>query len=255
MIGVFDSGIGGLSVVRALLKRFPSADVVYYGDTARWPYGTKSPDEVRTFSEENVRFLLRQGATSVIIGCHTASTLAGDSLRATFPDVPISGVSEFGIEDAIHASKTGRVVVLGTDGTAASREHERKLRRLDPHCRVTTLACSSLVPFIERDDDMLEAEIAKTCAPLVGTDADVAILACTHFPIAREAFAKALGFSVTLIDPAEDLASALHLSVRSASAVEAPVHRFVFSSPLQADIMAMNLLGDVFEPEIVARAG
>ncbi len=249
MIGVFDSGVGGLTVVRAILNRFPQVDLLYVGDTARAPYGTRSQEEIRTFALEDAAFLQRHGADTLVIGCHTAAAVATDVIRAAFPALPVVSVLEHGIEDALHASKSGHIAVLGTTGTAQSRAHERLLKQLDPTCRVTTLGLSPLVPLIEVGDGerpAVKQTISELLSSLKQTDVDVAILACTHFPLIHEAFTAFFGPDVRLIDPAEDLARTLH--TLPVSEGRTPHRSFFFSSMPQADRMARQVLGDAFKP-------
>lgn len=250
MIGVFDSGIGGLTVVRAILNRFPAVDLVYFGDTARFPYGTRSSEEICRFAEQDVRLLVKKGADMIVIGCHTAAVVATESLRSTFPSLPIVSVLEQGIADALRVSRSGHIAVLGTDRTAHVRAHEHLLHRLDPTCRVTTIGLSPLVPLIEAehpDDAAIKEVMGHFLEPLRPSDVDVAILACTHFPLIRSAFAQFFGEGVTLIDPAEDLARTLH-ALPQAPADRAPVRSFFFSSLPQTDRMRQRLLGETFTP-------
>ncbi|MCA9376137.1 MAG: glutamate racemase [Candidatus Doudnabacteria bacterium] len=250
MIGLFDSGIGGLSVVRALLDKHPGSSFVYYGDLARSPYGTKSPAEVAAYARQNVQFLLQQGAESVVIACHTAAAHATDRLREAYPHVPIVSVTEHGIDEVLHASTTGHVVVLGTDGTARSGAHERLLKQSDPFCRVTTIGLSVLVPLIEEgaSEQRIETAMRRVLATQWPQDADVALLACTHFPLVQTLFQRVLGPDVFLANPAIDVALKLHPPQVSP---EEAVHRYFFSSEVRATTIATQLLGQAFQPRVV----
>jgi glutamate racemase len=215
-IAVFDSGVGGLTVVGALRRDLPAESVVYLGDTARVPYGGKSQKTIERYSEEIARLLVEEGAKMVVVACNTASALALDHLRRILP-VPVEGVIEPGVQAALAATRTGHVAVIGTKATIGSGAYERGLRAARPDIRVTAIACPLLVPLIEEgmfDDEVTDAVLRRYFSPLKGTDADTIVLGCTHYPLLAPAIKRAFGPEVALVDSAANCAAvvARHLS-------------------------------------------
>jgi glutamate racemase len=208
-IGVFDSGIGGLTVVRELMSRFPQQEIIYFGDTARLPYGTKSAATVRRFSAENTRFLLNQGVRLVVVACNTSSAVALDSLRHQF-GVPILGVVEPGARAAVAATRSGRIGVIGTYGTVASGSYEKAIRALRPDAQVHTTACPLFVPLAEEgwmDHPVTRAVAAEYLTPLLEAGIDTLVLGCTHYGVLREAIQGAFDArQVLLVDSAAEVA-------------------------------------------------
>lgn len=216
-IGVFDSGIGGLTVVRALSRRLPAADIVYFGDTARVPYGTKSATTVRRFSVENTHFLLNQGVQLVVIACNTSSSVALDTLRRQF-EIPIIGVVEPGARAAVAATRSGRIGVIGTYGTVASGSYDQAIRALLPSAEVSAVACPLFVPLAEEgwiDHPVTRSVAAEYLAPLRAAHIDTLVLGCTHYPVLRDDIASVFaGEPVVLVDSAAEVAHevAAHLA-------------------------------------------
>ncbi len=215
-IGVFDSGVGGLTVVRALRARLPGEDVIYLGDTARVPYGSKSPRTVERYSLTCQAFLLERGVKLVLIACNTASANALPALRAASP-VTVIGAVDPGADSAVAASRNGHIGVIGTLGTVRSGAYEAALAARRPEARVTTLACPLLVPLAEEgwtDDDVARAVARRYLAGLFGRDLaiDTLVLGCTHYPLLRDvltATARDLaGHDVAIVDSATAMAEA-----------------------------------------------
>lgn len=215
-IGVFDSGVGGLTVVRALRARLPGEDVVYLGDTARVPYGSKSPRTVERYSLTCQAFLLERGVKLVLIACNTASANALPALRAASP-VAVIGAVDPGADSAVAASRNGHIGVIGTLGTVRSGAYEAALAARRPDARVTTLACPLLVPLAEEgwtDDDVARAVARRYLTGLFGRDPaiDTLVLGCTHYPLLRDvlsATARDLaGHDVAIVDSATAMAEA-----------------------------------------------
>jgi len=209
-IGVFDSGIGGLTVVRALRERLPNEDIVYFGDTARVPYGTKSAETVVRFSRECFSFLVRRGIKLLVVACNTASAIALPELRGSL-QLPMLGVIEPGVSAALAATRTRTVGVVGTAATMASGAYDRCLRAADPGVTVVQSACPLFVPLAE--EGWVEGEVPRLVArrylePLIKAGIDTLILGCTHYPMLREVIAEALGPRICLVDSAEETASA-----------------------------------------------
>ena len=204
-IGVFDSGIGGLTVVREILRQLPSENVVYFGDSARVPYGGKSAETVTRFSMESARFLLRREIKFLVVACNTASAMAMEALERRF-DVPMIGVIEPGAAEAVRRSRLGKIGVIGTTGTVGSRAYDRAIAARDPRCTVEGIACPLFVPLAE--EGWTEGEVPRRVAeaylaPLREAAVDTVILGCTHYPILREVIGEALGEKIGLIDTAE----------------------------------------------------
>lgn len=204
-IGVFDSGIGGLTVVAALRRRLPGEAILYLGDTARLPYGSKSPETVLAYTRANLDFLLRRGVKAVVVACNTASALALPSLH---PDVPTWGVVEPGARRAAAASR-GRVGVIATASTVRSDAYRRALLALRPELAVLSAACPLFVPLVEEgwhDDPVAEEVARRYLAPLLAAGVDTLVLGCTHYPLLVPVLARVAGPEVALVDSAETVA-------------------------------------------------
>ena len=188
-IGVFDSGIGGLTVVSALRRLLPAENIFYLGDTARVPYGGKSAQTIERYSFENTGLLLAEQAKMIVVACNTATALAVPRLQDTLR-VPVLGVIAPGAAAAVAATQTGRVGVIGTRATVASGAYERALHKLAPHLQVTALACPLLVPLIEEgmlEDPLTDQHITRYLQPLLAANIDTLILGCTHYPLLQSA--------------------------------------------------------------------
>lgn len=213
-IGVFDSGVGGLTVLRALRAALPHESLLYLGDTARLPYGTKSPETVVRYAEQAARVLTRRGVKLLVIACNTASAVALDHLAEVFRPLPVVGVVEPGASAACRASKSGRIVVLATEGTVRGGAYERAIRARRPDAVVLQVPCSLFVALAE--EGWVTGPIAEAIArrylgaPLAELPgADCLVLGCTHFPVLRAAISAAAGPQVELIDSAETTAQAV----------------------------------------------
>ncbi len=207
-IGVFDSGLGGLTVVRALRRRLPHEALVYFGDSARVPYGNKSPTLVKQYGREISEFLIGKGAKLIVVACNTASALALGELRATF-QVPIIGVIEPGAEAAVKATQTGQVGVIGTLATVRSGAYEKALVKHLPSVKVTSKACPLFVPLVEEgwtDGDIPERIAQTYLSSIHANGVDTLILGCTHYPLLAPVIRKVMTPSVTLVDSAETTA-------------------------------------------------
>lgn len=211
-IGIFDSGVGGLTVQRALLERLPGADTVYLGDTARVPYGTKSAETVTQYSLRNARFLARHGIDVLVVACNTASAVALPALRAELA-VPVIGVVEPGARVAASASRGGRIGVVGTQGTVASGAYQAAVRRERPGAEVIARPCPLFVPLAEEGwtdagDELVRGIVRRYLGPLREAAIDTLVLGCTHYPLLREAIGAELP-GVALVDSAEAVAAEL----------------------------------------------
>lgn len=210
-LGVFDSGIGGLTVARALFERLPKESVIYFGDTARVPYGPKSPETVRRYSGEILGYLLKRGVKAVVVACNTSTAHALDYLRER-ATVPVVGVIEPGARAAVAATKSGAIGVIGTAGTIASGAYERAIKALRADARVHVQPCPLFVPLVEEgwfDHPAAELIAREYLQPLKQAKVDVLVLGCTHYPLLKPLLARVMGPGVTLVDSAEETAKAV----------------------------------------------
>lgn len=253
-VGVFDSGIGGLTVVRELVRRLPNESIVYFGDTARLPYGTKSPQVVRRYAREAAALLLARGIKMMVVACNTATAHALDMLEAEVP-VPVIGVVDPGARAAVEATRTRRVGVLGTRGTIESGSYDRVLRRLLPDVRIFAQPCPLFVPLVEEgftDHEATRLIAREYLRPLQAVDVDVVVLGCTHYPLIRPLLASLLGPEVTLVDSAAETARAvrslLHADGSLAPASHPGTRTFLASdSPLRFRDAGRRFLGRLVE--------
>jgi glutamate racemase len=210
-IGVFDSGVGGLTVAREIMRQLPNERIVYFGDTARVPYGNKSKETVTKFSRQIVRFLQTQHVKAIVVACNTASAYALDELEQE-ADIPIIGVVKPGAKAAIEATKNGKVGVIATEATINSGIYNRYIQEHDPKTQVLGKACPLFVPLVEEGlwEDPVTDEIARRyLTELIDVGIDTLILGCTHYPMIRSTVGKIMGEQVTLVNPAYETAREL----------------------------------------------
>ncbi|MEO6845621.1 MAG: glutamate racemase [Chthoniobacterales bacterium] len=210
-IGVFDSGVGGLTVVSAIRKLLPSENVFYLGDTARVPYGGKSRTTIERYSTEISELLLAEHAKVIVVACNTASALALPRLK-TECKVPVLGVIAPGAEAAVRSTKNGVIGVIGTKATIASGAYEQAIHALNPNLQVKRRACPLLVPLIEEgmlDDPLTDQFLKRYLHPLLEEGIDTLVLGCTHYPLLKQAIQRVVGDNVALVDSAENCAIAV----------------------------------------------
>jgi len=210
-LGVFDSGIGGLTVAAALRELMPAENIFYIGDTARVPYGGKSQQTIERYAIEITGLLLAERAKVIVVACNTASALAVPKLEELLK-VPVIGVIEPGARAAAAATRNGRVGVIGTRATIYSRAYEMAIHAIDPEIRVTSQACPMLVPLIEEgwlDDTITDQIIRRYLDKLVRAEVDTLVLGCTHYPLLKEAIQRFVGPEITLVDSAHNCAAAV----------------------------------------------
>jgi glutamate racemase len=210
-IGVFDSGIGGLTVAKALLELLPNEKIFYLGDTARVPYGGKSASTVERYSLELTEMLVDEGAKIIVVACNTASATALPKLEESLP-VPVVGVIKPGAQAALAATRNRHVGVIGTRATIKSGAYERALHVLDPKIAISSRPCPLLVPLIEEgwlDDELTDRAIVRYLEPLVREGIDTLVLGCTHYPLLTDAIARFLPPTVALVDSAKNCALAV----------------------------------------------
>ena len=207
-VGVFDSGVGGLTVAREIMRNLPSEKIVYFGDTARVPYGSKSKETVIRYSRQIIRFLQEQQVKAIVVACNTASAFALDTVRDEF-DIPIIGVIESGAKVAAARARNKRVGIIGTVGTVGSGIHAQYLKKLDPGITVFGKACPLFVPLVEEGwlHDPVTVEVAsRYLKELQDKDVDTLILGCTHYPLIRSTIRQVMGEEVCLVNPAYETA-------------------------------------------------
>jgi glutamate racemase len=253
-IGVFDSGLGGLTVASELMRQLPTEGLIYFGDTARVPYGPKAPATVRRYSREIGSFLAAQGVKAIVVACNTATAHALTTLRTELR-VPVLGVIEPGARAAVAATRSGNIGVIGTAGTVRSGAYERAIRELAPHARITAQPCPLFVPLVEEgwiDTEATRLIAREYLAPLGEAGVDTVVLGCTHYPLLAPVLAEILGDGVRLIDSAAETAAATRrlLAERSIEAPprREPLRRFVASDDSGQFLrLGQRFLGHAFD--------
>ncbi len=207
-VGVFDSGVGGLTVAREIMRQIPEERIVYFGDTARVPYGNKSKDTILRYSRQIIRFLRTREVKAIVIACNTASAYALDTVAAE-SDIPIIGVINAGARTAVQATRNGKIGVIGTEGTIGSGIYTRVMKQLKPDIQVTGKPCPLFVPLVEEGllHDSVTDEIAsRYLSVLKGKYIDTLVLGCTHYPLLRSTLRRLMGENVVLVNPAYETA-------------------------------------------------
>jgi glutamate racemase len=234
-IGVFDSGLGGLTVANELMRQLPGEGLIYFGDTARVPYGPKAASTVRRYSREIASFLESEGVKAIVVACNTATAHALTALRAELR-VPVVGVIEPGARAAVAATRNGNVGVIGTAGTIRSGAYERAIRELAPDAQIVAQPCPLFVPLVEEgwiDTDATRLIAREYLQPLREAAVDTVVLGCTHYPLLKPVIAETLGDAVRLIDSAAETADETRRLLAAqgirAPATNQPVRRFVAS--------------------------
>ena len=249
-IGVFDSGIGGLTVVRALTHHLPHENIVYFGDTARVPYGPKSAQVVREYTAQDTDVLLEHNVKMIVIACNTVSAVALDIVQKR-AKVPVVGVIFPGAELAAQKTSKQRVGIIGTLGTIASNAYPNALRQIDPSIQTFSRACPLFVPLAEEgwtDHKATELIAKEYLFPLTLEKIDTLVLGCTHYPLLKDVISKVLHQSVTLIDSGEATAATVirtldELDLRNPSKLKPNLHFFVRDVPLKFTEVGDRFLG------------
>jgi glutamate racemase len=234
-IGIFDSGLGGLTVARALIDLLPSEDFVYFGDTGRFPYGPKPADEVLKYALEIADFLVEHSVKMLVVACNSASAVALEALRERL-DIPVVGVIEPGVRAARDATRSGRVGVIGTVGTISSGAYQRAAAALADQVTLTCAACPGFVEFVEVgdvDSDQVHVLAERLLAPVTAAHVDTLVLGCTHYPLLSRTIGDVMGPDVVLVSSAEETAfevrDRLEHSEAARSRATDVAHRFVTS--------------------------
>ncbi|MBL7223026.1 MAG: glutamate racemase [Candidatus Brocadiae bacterium] len=254
-IAIFDSGLGGLTVMREVARALPHEDLIYFGDTARVPYGIKSPQTIIHFSEENCRFLCERDPKLIVVACNTASAAALPHLREHL-DVPVLGVVAPGARAAVAATRNRRVGIIGTEATIKSRAYIESIRAVDPTISLINRACPLFVPLVEEgrtcDDPVVRLVAKQYLRPIREFGADTLVLGCTHYPLLKAALRQQMGRAVTIVDSAEETARAtaalldeMHLRRRDG---ETPAYRyFVTDNPVRFASVGSRIMRDIIE--------
>lgn len=265
-IGVFDSGVGGLTVLRTLRKRLPNERFVYLGDTARLPYGTKSRDSVLRYSIQASGFLIRRGIKYLVIACNTASSVAVDELRERFAPVPVIGVIEPGAVAGCAASRTGQIAVIATEATVQGGAYQRAIARIRPDAGVVAKACSLFVSLAEEgwtDGSIVEAVIHRYLDEMFAQhpQIDTLLLGCTHFPLLLDALHAVVSPAVAIVDSAVTTAAALEQdlvardlhapNLNTTGQAASPLTLLATDSPQRFARVGSRFLGGSFAPEQV----
>ncbi|QGG49356.1 glutamate racemase [Heliorestis convoluta] len=258
-IGLFDSGVGGLTVAQEIFRQLPHEEILYYADTAHVPYGPRPAEELIHFATEITAFLVSQGAKMILVACNTSSSLALQMLQERFP-VPIIGVVDPGAQEAVRITQNGRVGVLATEATIRKGAHSMRIQELDRSIQVIGQACPRYVPLVESGQYLsAEAEQASRLylQPLMDASVDTIILGCTHYPYLEPSIRKVIGDNIHLIDPARQTVARGIALIESGlvpardSRYGKPCHRYYVSGDLQAfrqvggPLIGMHLLTDI----------
>lgn len=217
-IGIFDSGIGGLTVLKEIRQRLPCETITYLGDTARVPYGTRSAQTVLKYARANTEFLIRQDIKLLVIACNTASAVATEALRGAYR-LPVIDVVGPGARAAAGATRCGRVGIIGTEGTINSGAYQREISALHEDVVIFAQACPLFVPLVEQGwvsegDPVVQMIVRRYLEPLMDVQIDTLVLGCTHYPLLKKAIAQFLGVAITLIDSAEQTAREVEATLR-----------------------------------------
>ena len=254
-IAIFDSGLGGLTVMREVARALPHEDILYFGDTARVPYGIKSPTTIILFSEECCRFLCEQDPKLIVVACNTASAAALPHLCQAL-DVPIIGVVEPGARAAVAATRNRRVGIIGTEATIKSRAYIETIRALDPSVALVDRACPLFVPLVEEgrvcEDPVVRLVAKEYLRPVREFGADTLVLGCTHYPLLKAALRREMGSAVAIVDSAEATARATaetlgELGLRREGPASPAYRYFVTDNPVRFASVGSRIMRNIIE--------
>lgn len=250
-IGVFDSGIGGLTVVKHINRMLPDENLVYFGDTARVPYGTRSKKLIMQYALEDAAFLRQFDIKLLIVACNTASAIAIDLLKKTL-DIPVTGVIVPGVEAALSATSSGRIGIIGTTATVNSQAYERRLKSANPNIEAFSQPCPLLIPLVEEgwiEEAVTYQVVEKYLRPVLEKNVDTLILGCTHFPVLANVIAEVVGPGVRLIDSGEETARVAvdmlgENGYKNMSGIKKPFSFYVSDIPDKFDEIGTRFLGE-----------
>jgi glutamate racemase len=264
MIGIFDSGLGGLTIAKEIFKLFPSYPLLYFGDTANLPYGLKPKHLVREYSEEAVDWMKKKGANLIIIACHTSSCLAGDYLKKKFYPFPVIDMIASTVKAGVNSTSNGKIGIIGTPSTIKSEVYQKKLQEENPSLKIYSQACPLLVPLVEEgweNEKMTKRIVQKYLFPFQSNDIDALILGCTHYPLLTKVIQEAMGENVKLVDPAFEIAQTLKPLLNrnqdsNLESKEEDMHQFFFSAyPYNFKKISQRCLGQEIDPKIIFPPG
>lgn len=234
-IGIFDSGVGGLTVAKQVMRVLPKEQMIYFGDTAHLPYGSKSKEAVTKFSKQNVEFLLGKDVKAIIVACNTASANSLEELQATF-DVPIFGVIDAGVAEALATTKNKKIGVIGTAGTVRAAAYEKMLCKQDAEVSVLSKACPLFVPLAEAgwtNNEIAHLTAKEYLGEMLAFGVDALVLGCTHYPLLKQCIGEVVGEDVILVDPAKATAQRVEAYLAEQNALhddsQRPDHGFYLS--------------------------
>ena len=248
-IGVFDSGIGGLTVVKEIMDQLPKESIVYFGDTARVPYGSKSKETVTKYSFQCIRFLLEQKVKAVVVACNTASASSLDAAKQSF-DIPFIGVVEPGAITACNVTKSNRIGIIGTEGTVSSGAYEKAINVINNDVKMILKACPLFVPIAEegwQDTEIAALTARQYLEELKGKGIDALVMACTHYPLLENTIAQVMGEEIKLVNPAFETAKALkelltELDIQNKGTKTASYQFYVSDNPVKFKKVGENFL-------------
>ena len=249
-IGVFDSGMGGLTTVRQLTKLLPNEDIIYLGDTARLPYGNKSKNAVIRFSIQNALYLLKFNVKLIIVACNTSSSLAINNLKKSFK-VPIIDVIEPGIKKALAVTGNNRIGIIGTNATIDSNAYQKKILKICPSVKIFAKSCPLFVPLVEEgwlNNKIAESVVKEYLMPFKNKEIDTLVLGCTHYPLLKAAIKKVMGSSVNLVDSARQVAADARallnrMQLNSNKKAKAHLRFFLTDKPYKFQAIGSKFLG------------
>ncbi len=260
MIGIFDSGVGGLTIVKQVFKYLPKYQIIYFGDTAHLPYGTKGKRVVKEFSEKIVNWLLKKGAKIIVIACHTSSAWASDSLKEKFSNIPVFEMITPVVKEVLEDKNIKKIGIIGTPGTIKSKSYQKKLLDKKPDLKVYSKACPLFVPLVE--EGWINREETKKIAedyltPIKKKGIDALVLACTHYPLLEKTIKEIMGKKVKIINPAQSLAGELKMFLKKNPDIISKLkvgdnHQFFFSDePYHLKKLSKLALRKEIEGEII----
>jgi glutamate racemase len=249
-IGVFDSGLGGLTAVKELCSCLPNEDIIYFGDTGRVPYGTRSKETIIKYAEQDIRFLMTFPIKAVLVACGTVSSLALEEIRGNFP-MPMLGVVEGAVEAAAKLASHKRVAIIGTPGTISSGAYERAIESIDPEITVKSVACPLFVPLVENGrfhpgDAVIETVAREYLSPILDFQPDALILGCTHYPLLKEVIASIMGPGTALIDAGAEAAHRMKALLRQKNQLEAGKEKGSLRIFVSDNIYNFSTQADIF---------
>jgi glutamate racemase len=259
MIGIFDSGVGGLTVVKEIFNELPDYQIVYFGDTARLPYGTKGPEFVKKYSEKITGWLLDKKVKVIVIACHTSSAWAADFLRNKYKDIPIFDMISFAAKEVVCSTKNKKIGIIGTPGMIKSRVWSKKLKKLDRSLKIYLQPCPLFVPMVEMGftkGQVTEKVAREYLKRIKSKNVDVLVLACTHYPLLLKVIKKIIGPKVKIVNPAKAVIKEIKFFLSKNPKIEKEIkngknHRFFFSDePYNLDKISQICFGKKIKVKI-----